>query len=367
MAILQAGGAAFGVTLGMGLMILATQRWHRRWSEDGLQGVQKLHSRPVPRIGGLAILTGLVVAALLLPGPDLRRFVLAALPAFAAGLSEDLTKAVSVRLRLAATLLSGAAFCLLTGQMIDLPGLPPLFLFTAFAIAGVANAMNIIDGLNGLSSGTALIVLGVFAVAAGLAGDGPMLSVAVLVFGAVLGFFVLNFPGGRLFLGDGGAYLIGVLLAGLAVAIPARNPEISPFFGLLALAYPVIETLATVLRRAGRKGGNPGQADRLHLHSLFHRRRAAALACRFGWPGARHSMTTLVMWGLSAAAGVLALSWRGVDILALFGVVSLTLAYRALYRRTAIIGPAARATPRAARQGRGAPLRPGARFSRVSP
>lgn len=357
MAILQSGGVAFAVCFGLGLAILLTRRWHARWSEDGIYGVQKLHRSPVPRIGGLGVLAGLAVAAPF-ASAELRLFVLAALPAFAAGLAEDLSKVVSVRLRLAATLVSGAAFCLLTGYMIDLPGLPPLFLFTAFAIAGIANAINIIDGLNGLASGTALIALGVFAVVAGLSGDGPMLTVALAIFGAVLGFFVLNFPQGRLFLGDGGAYLIGVLLAGLAVAIPARNPDVSPFFGLLVLAYPVIETLVTVARRAGRKGGNPGQADRLHLHSLFYRRRAPALARQIGAPGLRVVVTAVVMWGLALGAGAMAIVLRQIDVLALTGVLPLTLAYLALYRRTAMVAHAKAAGRKAAPR-----PRPPARFA----
>ncbi len=363
MAILQVGGAGFLACLAMGLLTLLTRRWHARWSEDGIHGVQKVHHSPVPRVGGLAVLVGLMVAAFLGPA-DLCLFVLAALPAFAAGLAEDIFKAVSVRLRLAATLVSGAAICLLTGHVIDLPGLPPLFLFTAFAIAGIANAMNIIDGLNGLASGTALIALGVFAVVAGLSGDGPMLVVALAIFGTVLGFFVLNFPKGRLFLGDGGAYLIGVLLAGLAVAIPARNPDVSPFFGLLVLAYPVIETLVTVMRRAGRKGGNPGQADRLHLHSLFYRRRAPALARQIGASGLHAVVTAVVMWGLALGAGVLAIALRQSDMLALTGVVPLTLAYLALYRRTAMLAHAKEAGRRAApRPGRPQDLQ----LSRVLP
>lgn len=361
MANLQAGGAAFLVTLILGLTILATRRWHRRWSNDGTEGIQKLHTTPVPRIGGLAILGGLAVGAPLAP-PDLRLFLLAALPAFAAGLAEDLTKRVSVRLRLAATLVSGAAFCLLTGNMIDLPGLPPLFLFTSFAIAGIANAMNIIDGGNGLSSGTALIALGGFTVVAAGVGDGPMLAVALTVLGAVLGFFVLNFPFGRLFLGDGGAYLIGVLLAGLAVAIPARTPEVSPFFGLLILAYPVIETLVTVTRRAARRQGNPVLADRLHLHSLFHRRRAQGWARRIGRPDLAPLPTALAIWALSLIAGFLAVALAEQDALLVFGLVPVTVTYLALYRQVAMTG----AGKRFARRPR-PPYGPAVRLIRASP
>ena len=70
----------------------------------------------------------------------------------------------------------------------------------------------------------------------------------------MLGFFVVNFPHGKIFLGDGGAYFCGFLLAALGVLLPARNPEVSAWTAILICAYPVIETLASMRRKASATG-----------------------------------------------------------------------------------------------------------------
>jgi UDP-N-acetylmuramyl pentapeptide phosphotransferase/UDP-N-acetylglucosamine-1-phosphate transferase len=155
---------------------------------------------------------------------------LSAIPAFAFGLLEDVTKRVGVKTRLVATLFSGLIFCMLTGYQItrvDIPGLDWVFsfwllslLFTAFAIAGIANAINIIDGVNGLASGTSIIILSGFAIVAQQTGDMVLVGICRVSIGALSGFFLVNFPMGRLFLGDAGAYTIGFILAAVAVALP---------------------------------------------------------------------------------------------------------------------------------------------------
>ena len=81
------------------------------------------------------------------------------------------------------------------------------------------------------------------------------------------GFFLVNFPFGKLFLGDGGAYLLGFLLSWLSVMLVYRNPDISPWAPLLACAYPVFETVFTIARRLWCRR-HPGQPDSCHLHSL---------------------------------------------------------------------------------------------------
>ena len=96
-----------------------------------------------------------------------------------------------------------------------------------------------------------------------------------MLYGAlVLGFFVVNFPFGKIFLGDGGAYFAGFLLAALGVLLPMRNPEVSAWTAILICAYPVIETLASMRRKARRDGHSVGQPDRVHFHMLAHRRYA---------------------------------------------------------------------------------------------
>ncbi len=108
-------------------------------------------------------------------------------------------------------------------------------MFTAFAIGGIANAFSLIDGMNGLASGTAIMIL--------------------------IGFALISWQ-------QGDTAMMGVCLAAIAVMLPARNPELSPLMPLLALACPVIETLVSIHRRLVREGGHPGRPDRLHLPSL---------------------------------------------------------------------------------------------------
>ena len=105
-------------------------------------------------------------------------------------------------------------------------------------------------------------------------GDDLVFGLAVLYGALVLGFFLVNFPFGKIFLGDGGAYFAGFLLAALGVLLPARNPEVSAWAAILICAYPVIETLASMRRKARRKGHSVGQPDRVHFHMLAHRRYA---------------------------------------------------------------------------------------------
>lgn len=300
---------AFGMALLTGLLIVSTQSLHGHLSYDAATGVQKLHRTPTPRIGGLAVLTGAVGGGLWLSGEAATLWawlLLAGMPAFLAGLTEDITKRVSVLARLGATLLSGLLFLGVSGAALPLPegawltwlwASPMLILgLTALAMGGLANAVNLIDGFHGLAAGSALIAGLIFAALAGQAGDGPLFALALMITALVAGLLVVNFPRGALFLGDAGAYFTGFLLAALAVLLPARNPEIPALIGLLVLAYPLTETLFSILRRLVR-GQGPGQADRAHLHHLVYDALPAA------WP--RNPTTGAVLWALSLLAGAL--------------------------------------------------------------
>jgi UDP-N-acetylmuramyl pentapeptide phosphotransferase/UDP-N-acetylglucosamine-1-phosphate transferase len=146
-------------------------------------------------------------------------WLLAGIHAFVFGLAEDFTKRVSVSKRLLATMASGLLAWWLSGytlSRVDIWGLDTLLqwlpfgvLFTAFAVGGVANAINIIDGLNGLASSMVMwALLGIAALAASL-GDTMLASSCLLLAACVFGFFVVNWPFGKLFLGDGGSYFLG--------------------------------------------------------------------------------------------------------------------------------------------------------------
>jgi UDP-N-acetylmuramyl pentapeptide phosphotransferase/UDP-N-acetylglucosamine-1-phosphate transferase len=88
--------------------------------------------------------------------------------------------------------------------------------------------------------------------------------------GALLGFLVWNYPKGKIFLGDGGAYLLGFWLAEISVLLIVRHPEVSPWFPMLLLVYPIFETLFSVYRRKILEGLSPGRPDRLHMHQVIY-------------------------------------------------------------------------------------------------
>ncbi len=301
--------AAFLLSLIFCLALVATRRWHGRITFDDVEGVQKFHRDQIPRIGGFGIALAYLAVWPLLPA-DLSRIWaligLAGLPALAAGLAEDLTRRVGVRWRLLATMFAGVCFALATGYAMDkvsLPGVDWLLgfwivalLFTGFAMGGVANAVNIIDGFNGLAGGALVIMFGAFAWVAHQVGDALVMGLALVYAALVLGFLVVNFPFGKIFLGDGGAYFCGFLLASLGVLLPSRNPEVSAWAAILICAYPVIETLASMRRKARREGSHVGQPDRVHFHMLAYRRYGRRLVRPGGPLHLRNPATSLVTW-----------------------------------------------------------------------
>jgi UDP-N-acetylmuramyl pentapeptide phosphotransferase/UDP-N-acetylglucosamine-1-phosphate transferase len=213
------------------------------------------------------------------------------------------------------------------------------FAFTVFAVAGVTHAVNVIDGLNGLSSVNALLASIGLAVVAWTVGDSFVFSAACVLGGSVAGFFLVNYPGGRIFLGDGGAYLMGLLLAELAVLLVHRNSEVSPWFPLLLLAYPIWETLFSMYRRKVR-GRSAGEADALHLHSLVYHR-LARWKGYFAAPSdyvARNSIASACLWVLPASCLGVALSFWGNSLVLLGAAVIFAIFYTRLYLRIVRFG-----------------------------
>ena len=142
--------------------------------------------------------------------------------------------------------------------------------FTIFATVGVVNAFNLIDGLNGLSSYVTLSVAVSLSIIAFESGDTQVSTFLVLVVAAVLGFMVLNFPMGKIFLGDGGAYALGHLLVWSAIILIHGALEVSAFAIFLVFFWPVADTGLAIWRRW--QLGNPtDRPDRLHFHQLVMR------------------------------------------------------------------------------------------------
>ncbi|WP_370627611.1 glycosyltransferase family 4 protein [Comamonas sp. Y33R10-2] len=155
--------------------------------------------------------------------------------------------------------------------------------------------MNIIDGLNGLTAGTALIILAAFGFVARHVGDIPLAFTCMIIAGAVAGFFLVNWPKGKIFLGDGGAYFLGFTLAWIAVLLPERNHSVSPWTSLLICSYPIIEVGFSVLRRSMREGYSPTEPDFFHLHSLANKRWARKLFSNFSKP-MQNGLTSPFLW-----------------------------------------------------------------------
>jgi UDP-N-acetylmuramyl pentapeptide phosphotransferase/UDP-N-acetylglucosamine-1-phosphate transferase len=256
--------------------------------DHDLSGPQKFHSGSVPRIGGLGIAVGVslgIVSREIIQqnGMGIEEYMLlSACPVFLVGLVEDLTKRAAITVRAAFTALGAFIAALLMSSIInriDIPLLDTLLevptlslIITVFAVTGVTNAYNIIDGFNGLSSMVGMIAL----LALGYLGvtlhDSEIAFLSFVMAGAILGFLVLNYPRGLIFLGDGGAYLIGFWIAVLSVLMVARHAEVSPWFALMINGYPILETLFTIYRRWIHQGKNPGHPDGIHFHSLIYRR-----------------------------------------------------------------------------------------------
>lgn len=303
----QLGSAAFASSVAVSLLIVLSQKWHGKLSHDhDLSGVQKVHTTAVPRIGGIAVVAGLLLGLMLfrafnpegMQGSHFDHILLllaASLPAFGAGIIEDVTKRVSVKARLAATALSAMVASAVLGATVNelnLWGVDALLTITPFAVfvtaivvAGGSNAINIIDGFNGLSGSTIVIMAAGLSAVALQNGDAFVAILGTLCIGATVGFLALNYPRGKLFLGDGGAYFLGFWVSEMAVLL-VRNPAVSAWQVLAVCGYPVIEVLFSIYRRRMIQNVSPGAPDALHLHTLVFRRlvfKHVASDTRYPW------------------------------------------------------------------------------------
>lgn len=285
---------AFFVSLVIGAIVLrSSQSLAQIYGEDM---PQRIHAGEIPRLGGISLLAGVLVSwwagaastqwmndpsSLSLRMPTVWWSV-ALLPAVLGGITEDLTQRLQVLYRLLFTLLTGVlAVVLLDLQVprLDLEWVDWAFsifpwlgiAITLLAIAGLPHAFNIIDGCNGLAGVVALIICLALAYVALQVGDRALAAMLVTTAAATAGFLFWNYPRGMLFAGDGGAYLWGVVIAIASISLVQRHPQVSPWFPMLLLIYPVWETMFSIYRKWAR-GMSPGMADALHFHQLIYRR-----------------------------------------------------------------------------------------------
>lgn len=312
-------------------------------------GPQKFHTHPTPRIGGVAIVAGMLAAAGIFIWQE-KPFAIETLlllgcsmPAFLSGFAEDITKKVGALWRLLFTMVAVCmAFFLLDAKLtrVSLPFVDSWLAFVPFslaltmiAVAGISNAMNIIDGFNGLAAGVSLLVFVSLSYVSFKVGDFYLLFLCLAMIGVIIGFFIWNYPNGLIFLGDGGAYFIGFVIAVTSVLLVNRHSEVSPWFPMLLVIYPVWETLFSIYRKKVLRGQSPGVPDGLHFHMIIYKR---ILQWTVGKKEAKHlikrnAMTSPYLWMLSLISIIPAvLFWQNTIVLMVF-VVLFMLCYLWLY------------------------------------
>jgi UDP-GlcNAc:undecaprenyl-phosphate GlcNAc-1-phosphate transferase len=246
---------------------------------------RKLHTRPIPRVGGIAIFWSVSLALLAmtmlagfdgagLSGSKLLVIILGGAAIHLLGLWDDLR---NIRARYKFAIQIGiAAAIFLAGVRIDTIALPLLgqisfghvvaLLFTILWFVGITNAFNLIDGLDGLASGAALFALTTMFVVATINQQAGAALVTLAVAGATLGFLRYNFHPASIFLGDSGALYLGFMLAGIgAISSQKGSTVVAISIPLVSLGLPVLDTTVAILRRFLR--GQPiFSADRGHIH-----------------------------------------------------------------------------------------------------
>jgi UDP-N-acetylmuramyl pentapeptide phosphotransferase/UDP-N-acetylglucosamine-1-phosphate transferase len=247
---------------------------------------RKKHKMPVPTMGGIAIMAGLIVSSLIWQPLQAEfgqlAFFFSLLALMFTGIMDDI-KDLSAKYKFAiqiaiATLIavSGIRITSFNGLFgIDTLPLYSQFFFTILAIVGITNAFNLVDGIDGLAGGLAfmsLITLGLFLT---LSGDINTALIAFAAAGGVLAFLYFNFNPARIFMGDTGSLVLGFIISVLCVRLLqvntfATHPVLpnAPVFVLGITLVPVFDTLRVFITRTW-KGSSPFLADRTHIHHLL--------------------------------------------------------------------------------------------------
>ena len=288
---------------------------HRIGALDHAWSSRKIHSRPIPRLGGVAIVVAFYVplVGLLLFHSEVGRLFVAernnVIGLFVGGLAiallgvyDDLRGAGAGRKFLVQFAVAGFMYWL--GYRIDSLANPfgtelqlgwASLPFTLFWIVGVINALNLIDGLDGLAGGVALVaVLTTFLISLQRAHPLMMLFSGALA-GAIMGFLFYNFNPATIFMGDTGSMFLGFVLATSAIQTNQKSSTaVAVLIPGIALGLPIMDTLLAMGRRALR-GRSMFQADREHIHHWLLAR------------GLSHRQAVLVLYGFCVLLGAVAL------------------------------------------------------------
>jgi UDP-GlcNAc:undecaprenyl-phosphate GlcNAc-1-phosphate transferase len=239
-----------------------------------LPGPRKVHSTSMPRIGGVAIVTGALIATVLCRGSEeLWVTLLAILVILAFGAWDDRAN-IDYRLKFLGQVIAALLVTLVGGVVIEqVPfwhggPLSPIVSIplTVFALLGATNAVNLSDGLDGLAGGLTLLTFGAIALLAHMAGGLSIVILAVGMMGSILGFLRFNTRPARVFMGDSGSQSLGFAAGVLAILLTQKvDPSLSSVLPLFLLGLPILDTVMVVIQRA-REGRSPFSPDKNHIH-----------------------------------------------------------------------------------------------------
>jgi UDP-GlcNAc:undecaprenyl-phosphate GlcNAc-1-phosphate transferase len=274
-------GFAVALAIALALTPLTGRLARRVGGIDDAADRPRVHSQPIPRIGGLAIVAGILVPTLLLvqPAGPLAGIVIGMVVVAAVGLVDDLhglRPTVKLAAVVAAALIPVAGW----GLHVDQVGLPVIgtiefgwlaYPLTVLWIALVANLVNLIDGVDGLAGGIVAIAAATFALLAASFGRLEVAAMSTIVCGATLGFLRHNYHPAKVFMGDTGALALGFIVGALAVeGVLKGAATIALAAPLLVLAVPILDTSFVVLKRL-KYHRPPFGADQNHFYHRFLR------------------------------------------------------------------------------------------------
>jgi UDP-GlcNAc:undecaprenyl-phosphate GlcNAc-1-phosphate transferase len=339
---LYAGGFLLALLVSSTLVLMVLHRLSRVLQSRRQQSLRDQRVEPVPRFGGIGIAGGFVAVLLLLAfvplkakGIDLRTLLggnlgvvlLGGSAACLLGFWDDLF-VIRARYKFAGQV-GIALLTVVYGPVVESINLPffgtqislgalaiPL---TMLWIVGLMNAINLVDGIDGLAGGIAMVAVGFMAIIAGIWNHSEWALVCLVLCGATLGFWVFNKPTAAIFMGDSGSMLLGYLLAVLALEV-ARVPQtdVVHLAPVVILAIPILDTVFALFRRY-LKGIPFYSADRDHLHHRLLQR------------GLRPWQALTVLLGLGTLFGGLGVGmllrpeWQGYFVLAALGLAYMTL------------------------------------------
>ena len=307
-------------------------------------GIQKLHMKPTSRIGGVSVFLAFSIGLMSINENSslLIFFWLSLLPVFVIGLIEDITLKVSPRMRLFFTSISilvayiwvnisvnSFGFYWVDRLFFDFPILG--LIFTLGILAGAVNSLNIIDGVNGLLGGYAILASLAIAYVAYSFSDILIIQLCLTLAASILGFFIFNFPFGKIFMGDGGSYLTGFSLAILGLMLVDRHEELSYWFVLLIFIYPMYELLFSIYRRKIIYKVNAIQPDAKHLHSLIYKKLISSNRFKHNQVLC-NSMTSPFLWFLSLIGIIPAVVWHSNQTLLIISACVFMLIYSVIYK-----------------------------------